>query len=119
MALVSEARLHGLVLGSSDPKRLAAWYQAAFTPDVEVTDSVLQLSKGALIFEQRDDVAPQAAEPGRIIVNIQVDELPVLVAHLEALDPEWVRPVEQIPVGTIATVKDADGNFVNILELNE
>jgi hypothetical protein len=41
------------------------------------------------------------------------------VAHLEALDLEWIRPVEQIPVGTIATVKDADGNFVNILELNE
>ena len=119
MALVSEARLNSLVLGSSDPKRLAAWYQAAFAPDVEVTDSVLRLSQGGLIFEQRDDVAAHAAEPGRILINIQVDELPLLVAHLEALDLEWIRPVEQIPVGTIATVKDADGNFVNILELNE
>jgi hypothetical protein len=119
VALVSEARLHSLVLGSSDPKRLAAWYQSAFAPDVAVTDSVLRLSRGTLIFEQRDDVARQAAEPGRIIVNIQVDELPVLVAHLRTLDLEWIRPVERIPVGTIATVKDADGNFVNILELDE
>ncbi len=118
MALVNEAGLHSLVLGSSDPKRLAAWYQAAFAPDVEVTDSVLQLNQGTLIFEQRDDVAPQAAEPGRIIVNIQVNELQALVAHLEAMDLEWIRPAEQIPVGVIATVKDADGNFVNILELN-
>lgn len=119
MALVSRARLSGLVLGSSDPKRLADWYRAAFAPDVEVTDSVLWLEQGVLVFEQRDDVATRAAEPGRIIVNIQVDELAVLVAHLQTLDLEWVRPVEQIPIGTIATVLDADGNFVNIVELGE
>jgi hypothetical protein len=119
MGLVSEAGLHSLVLGSSEPKRLAAWYQAAFAPDVEVTDSVLQLNQGTLIFEQRDDVAPEAVEPGRIIVNIRVAELQALVAHLEAMNLEWIRPVEPIPIGAIATVKDADGNFVNILELNE
>lgn len=119
MALVSEARLASLVLGSGDPKRLADWYQAAFAPDVQITDSVLRLDQGVLIFERRDDVAAQAAEPGRIIVNIQVNELAVLVAHLESLDLEWIRPVEQFPAGTIATIKDADGNFVNILELSE
>jgi predicted enzyme related to lactoylglutathione lyase len=118
VALVSGAYLHSLVLGSSDPKRLAAWYQAAFAPDVEITDSMLHLGQGTFVFEQRDDVAAQAAESGRIIINIRVDELPVLVAHLEKLDLEWIRPAEQIPGGTIATVKDVDGNFVNILELN-
>lgn len=118
MALVSEARLNGLVLGSADPERLAAWYRDAFAPGAELTDSVLTLGHGLLIFERRDDVAARAAEPGRVIINIQVDELAVLVAHLETLDLEWIRPVERIPVGTIATVKDADGNFVNILELD-
>ncbi|MFE9328906.1 hypothetical protein ACIHDR_49140 [Nocardia sp. NPDC052278] len=116
---MSKARLHSLVLGSNDPKRLADWYQAAFAPNVEVVDSVLRLSYGTLIFEHRDDVALQAVEPGRIIINIVVDELAVLVAHLEALDLKWIRPVEQIPVGTIATIQDADGNFVNILQLDE
>jgi hypothetical protein len=118
VALVSEARLNGLVLGSADPERLAAWYRDAFAPGAELTDSVLTLGHGLLIFERRDDVAARAAEPGRVIINIQVDELAVLVAHLETLDLEWIRPVERIPVGTIATVKDADGNFVNILELD-
>jgi hypothetical protein len=118
VALVSNARVGSLVLGSTDPKRLAAWYQAAFAPEVEITDSVLQLSTGAMVFEERDDVAAQSAEPGRIIINIQVDDMSVLVAHLEKLDLEWIRPVEEIPVGTIATLKDADGNFVNLLQLN-
>jgi hypothetical protein len=112
-------RLEGLVIGSVDPARLAAWYRTAFAPSAEVVDSVLTLSHGLLIFEQRDDVGDQASEPGRIIINIQVDSLSELVAHLDQLDLEWVRPVEQIPVGEIATVKDLDGNLVNILELGE
>lgn len=117
MALVTGARLGSLVLGSSDPKRLADWYKTAFAPQAEA-DRVLALGQGELIFEQRDDVAPQAAEPGRIIINIQVDEFPVLVAHLETLDLEWVRPAGPFAAGLIATVKDADGNFVNVFELS-
>ncbi|MBF6065451.1 VOC family protein [Nocardia terpenica] len=120
MAVISEAGLSSLVLGSTDPKRLGAWYQSAFAPDVEIEDSVLRLTQGFLVFEERDDVATQATEPGRIIINIQVREMATLVAHLNTLkDLEWVRPVEDIPVGQIATIKDADGNFVNILQLNE
>jgi hypothetical protein len=117
MAVMSGARLGSLVLGSADPKRLAAWYQAAFAPEAEA-GRVLALGQGELIFEQRDDVAPQAAEPGRIIINIQVDEFPMLVAHLETLDLEWERPAGPFAAGMIATVQDADGNFVNVFELS-
>ena len=118
MPHVSGARLGSLVLGSTDPNRLAAWYQAAFAPGEELLDSVLRLNRGAFVFEQREDVAARAIQPGRVIINIQVDDFTVLETHLRALDLVWVRPVEQIPVGTIATLEDADGNYVNILEIN-
>src|SRR5258708_14100377 len=114
MALMSGAGLGGLVLGSADPKRLAAWYRAAFAPQAQA-GGVLALGQGDLIFEQRDDVAPQAAEPGRIIINIQVDEFPVLVAHLETLDLEWVRPAGPVAAGLIAPGEDAGGNFLDRL----
>ena len=42
----------------------------------------------------------------------------MLVAHLETLDLEWVRPAGPFAAGMIATVKDADGNFVNVFELS-
>lgn len=119
MSLISKARLGSLVLGTTDPERCSAWYQAAFAPDEEVVDSVLRLSQGALIFERRDDVETSAREPGRIIINIQVDDLIQLKDHLKALELEWVRPVELIPVGLIATLRDVDGNFVNLLQLND
>ena len=117
MTLVSGARLGSLVLGSADPERLASWYRAAFRPEAEI-GKVLPLGQGDLIFEQRDDVARQAQEPGRIIINIQVDEFPVLLAHLNTLDLEWVRPAGPFPAGLIGTVKDVDGNFVNFFELS-
>ena len=119
MAVMSGARVGSLVLGSSDPERIAGWYQAAFAPGREVVDSVLHLNHGLLIFERRSDVEPTSREPGRIIINIEVDELATLVEHLEALDIDWVRPVEMIPVGLIATLRDADGNLVNLLQLND
>jgi hypothetical protein len=109
--------LGGLVLGSSDPERLCAWYQASFAPGEEVVDFVLVLSHGLLIFERRADVETSALEPGRIIINIQVDDLAVLAEHLRSLDLDWVRPVEPISVGLIATLRDVDGNFVNLLQL--
>ena len=119
MALVSGAGLGSLVLGSADPERLAAWYQSAFAPDEQLPDLVLQLAQGLLIFEARDDVAEHTVEPGRIIINIAVQDMDILAAHLESLEGlEWVRPVETIPVGRIATLKDADGNFVNVIQLN-
>lgn len=118
MTLDNRARLNGLVLGSRDPDRLAAWYRTAFTPDTDIVDSVLTLDQALMIFERRDDITDRAAEPGRVIINMQVDRLHQLVAHLETLDATWIRPVEQIAVGTIATITDIDGNYVNILELN-
>src|SRR5258708_18370100 len=117
MALMGGARVVGLGRGSGDPKRRGAWYRAAFAPQAQA-GGVRALGQGDLIFEQRDDVAPQAAEPGRIIINIQVDEFPVLVAHLETLDLEWVRPAGPFAARLIAAVKDADRNFVNFFGLS-
>jgi hypothetical protein len=114
---VSGARLGSLVLGSPDPDRLAAWYQATFAPGEAITDSVLRLSQGALVFEQSDDVCAQAFEPRRVVINIQVDDFSVIEAHLKTLALEWVRPVEQVGVGTIATLTDVDGNYVNVIEV--
>ncbi|HEV2639933.1 MAG TPA: VOC family protein [Actinocrinis sp.] len=117
MPYVSGARLGSVILGSADPARLAAWYQAAFAPGVAIVDSVLRLRMGALVFEQREDVGGRAAEPGRIVLNVQVDRFPALEAHLRTLGVEWLRAPEQVPQGFIGTLLDADGNLVNVIEI--
>jgi len=117
--VIGGARLSRLVLGSTDPDRLLDWYRAAFSPAAVVTGEpkVLKLRHSELIFEGRDDVAAGAAEPGRVILSLQVDDFAALEAHLRTLDLTWVREPEVLPFGTIATVADADGNYINLIDL--
>jgi predicted enzyme related to lactoylglutathione lyase len=110
-------RLGSVVLGSSDPQRLARWYRAAFAPDAP-DGSVVNLGAGSrLIFDARDDVAPAAAEPGRILINMYVEDAHAVAAHLTGLGVPWVRQVEPFAGGLIGTVQDADGNYVQVVQL--
>ncbi|MDT0346841.1 VOC family protein [Streptomyces litchfieldiae] len=114
--------LGGLVLGSTDPERLYEWYRAAFAPDAEkVSEPVLALQLGGtwLIFERRDDVAPRAAEPGRVLFNFEVDDIRAAEARLNELGARWIRPVTEPVPGepvVLATVEDPDGNYPQLVQ---
>jgi hypothetical protein len=116
--------LGGLVLGSTDPQRLYEWYKAAFAPDAgpkpdEMPVLALELGGSWLIFEQRDDVAEKAAEPGRVLFNIEVDDIRAAEARLTALGVRWIRPVTEPSPGEpvmLATVEDPDGNYPQIFQ---
>jgi len=109
-------RLGSLVIGSADPDRLSDWYRAAFAPSTS-GGTVVELAGGRLIFDRRDDIGPSPREPGRILINLYVDDVRALAAHLSALGVDWVRRVEPGPPGLIGTLLDADGNYVQVIEL--
>jgi hypothetical protein len=111
-------RLGSVVLGSSDPQRLARWYRAAFAPDAP-DGTVVALDAGSrLIFDARNDVASEAAEPGRMLINLYVADAYAIAEHLTGLGVRWVRQVEPFPPGLIGTVEDADGNYVQVVQLD-
>lgn len=118
-------RLGGIVLGSTDPERLWEWYRTAFAPDAKKEGEMLglELDGTYLIFESRQDVAAKTAEPGRILVNYQVDDIHATAEHLTSvLDVRWIRPVENpSPDGEepvlLGTVEDPDGNYVQIFQV--
>ena len=121
MSDTADIRLGGLVLGSGEPERLAAWYRAAFAPGAEETSAggrpAIELGTGRVVFDGRDDLQGTAAEPGRILINLLVNDIAVVQARLTELGAEWIRPVEPLgPNALIATVKDPDGNYVQILQ---
>ena len=111
----------GIVLGSTDPARLWEWYRSAFAPEAEKEGSMLGLELGGtyLIFESRNDVGRKSVEPGRLIVNFEVDDIRGLEKHLTTgLNARWVRPVEDPDEGImLGTLEDPDGNYVQIFEL--
>ncbi|KAF4408707.1 MULTISPECIES: VOC family protein [Streptomyces] len=109
----------GVVIGSTDPDALAAWYRAALEPlGARWEQHMLFVGPGAIIgFDRRDDVADKAAEPGRHLVNITVRDIRAAERHLDSLGVTWVRPVEEVGGGWIfSTVLDPVGNYLQILQ---
>ncbi|MBQ1118912.1 VOC family protein [Streptomyces smyrnaeus] len=122
----SGPRVGGIVLGSTDPKRLWEWYRTAFAPHTapgDTQDPMLGLELGGtyVIFESRDDVGRKSVEPGRILVNFEVTDIHEVARRLtEQLNPRWVRPVEAAdPHVLLGTVEDPDGNYVQLFEATD
>jgi hypothetical protein len=114
-------RLAGIVIGSPEPERLAEWYRAGFTPQSAPSTAsgrpTVELSAGRILFDRRDDVAASAVEPGRVLVNLLIEDIRAVEAQLNTLHPEWIRPVTAVPsVGFIGTLIDPDGNYVQLMQ---
>ena len=105
----------GIVLvGSADPARLRAWYEAAFGLLADA-DGTLDLGGVQLVIDRRD-VAARAVEPGRMIITIAVDDIAAAEAGLIDHEVTWLREVESTPFGEIGTIIDPDGNYVQVMQ---
>jgi predicted enzyme related to lactoylglutathione lyase len=120
--LVSAPNLSSIMLASTDPERLHEWYRQALPPDTD--ESQLQyrvLGYGAtyLFIDTRDDVGPKTAEPGRVLLNFEVDDARAAAERIEGLGTTWLAPPEDRDGSWFATAIDPDGNYVQIIELSE
>jgi predicted enzyme related to lactoylglutathione lyase len=111
---VNTPSLGVVLVGSADPARLRAWYADAF--DVEVdADGLLDFGTVSVLIDRRD-VAPRAAEPGRMILTFAVSDLDEAESRLIDREVAWIREVEQTSIGRIGTLVDPDGNYVQVVE---
>jgi predicted enzyme related to lactoylglutathione lyase len=113
-----EPVIGSILLGTTDPARLREWYRQAFgvAPD---GDGFLRLGGVGLLIDGRDDVAPVAAEPARVIINLHVDDARAVAERLEELGVPWVAALEyrEQAGAWFGTFADPDGNHVQIIEL--
>lgn len=111
-------RLGSILLGTNDPGRLRDWYVAAFSA-VVTPSGFLDFGGINLLVDGRDDVARENVEPGRVILNFEVDDARAVAAHLDTMGVTWLVPLEERTDGLFATLLDPDGNYVQVIELNE
>lgn len=112
----------GVLLGSTDPDRLVAWYRAALEPlGARWDEHMLVIADGMYLgFDRRDDIAEKTTEAGRILVNFGVRDIRAAEAHLNTLAARWVRPVEKTDFGAwFSTAEDPDGNLIQFIEMPE
>ncbi|MEJ3748508.1 VOC family protein [Actinomycetes bacterium KLBMP 9797] len=111
-------RLGSILLGSANPEKLRSWYISAFQP-VESPSGFLDFGGFEMLIDPRDDVAPTSAEPGRVILNFEVDDARAVAERLDSMDVSWLVQLEERKDGLFGTLLDPDGNYVQIIQLSE
>lgn len=118
---MTRPRLDSMLLASTDPDRLRAWYAAALDP-AENTDvdhyRILNFGGFYLMIDQRADVADKNAEPGRVILNFDVADARAVAARMTDVGVTWLAELEDRDGSLYATAVDPDDNYVQIIQLS-
>jgi predicted enzyme related to lactoylglutathione lyase len=119
---MTSPNLVSILLASTDPERLHAWYTAALSP-LEDTKAdqyhILKFGTFFLLIDHRDDVGDTNPEPGRVILNFDVDDARAVAARLEEAGTTWLAELEDRDGSLFATAIDPDGNYVQIIQLSD
>lgn len=116
------ASLMSLMLSSTDPERLHRWYTSVLPPTTDHQQDqyrILGYGDFYLFLDSRDDVGDKSAEPGRVVLNFDVDDVHGFVASADEQGTEWLAPLEDRHGSFFATAIDPDGNYVQVIQLSE
>jgi uncharacterized glyoxalase superfamily protein PhnB len=119
---VAKSSLGSILLASTDPERLRAWYAAALSPDEESTVDqyrILKFGDFYVLIDSRSDITDKNPEPARMILNFDVDDARAVAARLDEMGASWVAALEDRDGSLFGTVTDPDGNYVQIIQLSE
>jgi predicted enzyme related to lactoylglutathione lyase len=115
-------KLDSMLLASTDPERLHAWYEAALEPSESSNQEgylVLRFGDFWMLVDRRDDVGAANAEPGRMILNFDVEDARAVAARLDEVGTTWLAPLEDRDGSLFATAIDPDGNYVQLIQMSE
>ncbi|MEV0584938.1 VOC family protein [Nonomuraea sp. NPDC050310] len=115
-------QLNSLLLSSTDPQRLRQWYVAALQPDenADVENyGVLRFGSVYLMIDTRTDISDKSPEPGRIILNFDVDDARAVVERMNSLGVTWLAELDDRDGSLFATAIDPDGNYVQLIQISE
>ena len=119
---MAKSTLGSMLLASTDPEALRAWYVAALSPDEESTVDqyrILLFGDFYVMIDSRDDITDKNPEPGRMILNFDVDDARAVAARLDEMGVSWLSALEDRDGSLFGTAIDPDGNYVQIIQLSE
>jgi predicted enzyme related to lactoylglutathione lyase len=111
---------NNILIGTDNPQRLIEYYTRLFGEPAYKDDaySTWQLGGGTISVGAHSEVHGQSAHPGRIIWNIETDDVQGDFAKLKAAGAIVVREpysFDQFPDYWIATLADPDDNYFQLM----
>ena len=119
---MTNPNLMSVLLSSTDPDRLGAWYVEALAPEDDSKQEqyrILKFGPVYVLIDQRSDIGDTNPEPGRVILNFDVADAQAIAERMNGLGVRWHAELEDRDGSLFATAIDPDGNYIQIVQLSE
>lgn len=111
--------LNSIMIGSSDPKALATFYEKVFgrpADSVEGTWYNWQVGEGTyLSIGEHSEVKGKAKEPQRIILNLETTQVKEEFQRFKGVGATIIKEPYEMEGAWIATFADPDGNYLQLM----
>ena len=110
--------LNSVMIGTSQPKVLAEFYEKVFgkAPDMTEGDwSGWQVGSAFFSIGAHSEVKGKAKEPQRMICNLETKEVKEEFKRIKATGAKVIKEPYEMGGGWIATFADPDGNYFQLM----
>jgi predicted enzyme related to lactoylglutathione lyase len=112
--------LNSIMVGTTQPKVLAAFYEKVLGKPAEMVDENFGFygwQAGAAYFSVLDhsEMGGRAKDPGRILINFETPQVKEEFERIKALGGAVIKEPYEMEGGWIATLADPDGNYFQLV----
>jgi predicted enzyme related to lactoylglutathione lyase len=114
----STLNLNSILIGTSQPAALAAFYEKVFGRPADMSEGGYfgwQVGGCFLTVGEHSEVHGQSKEPARIILNLETKAVQAEFERLKKLGVTVIKEPYGMDEGSIATLADPDGNFIQLM----
>src|SRR5689334_4976919 len=107
-----------IMIGTSDPKKLAEFYGKVFDKKTEWEDGnyyVWKVGDSYVSIGEHSEVHGKAKEPPRMILNFETKEVKKEFERIKKAGAEVIKEPYEMGGGWIATLADPDGNYFQLV----
>lgn len=111
---------NSVMIGTMQPKELAAFYEKVFEKPAEMVDqdsgfSGWQIGGTYFSILEHSQMGGDTKDPGRIILNFETTQVKEEFERLRGLGSTVIREPYEMGGGWIATLADPDGNYFQLV----
>jgi predicted enzyme related to lactoylglutathione lyase len=110
--------LNSIMIGTSDSKKLAAFYQKVFDKKTEWEGEgmyVWKVGNTSFTVAEHSEVHGKSKEPPRIMFNFETKDVKKEFARIKKAGAEVIKEPYELGGGMIATLADPDGNYFQLV----
>lgn len=119
---MAKLTFNSIMIGTHDPKELAAFYAKVLDRKADWEDSkyyVWQFGTGSFSIGEHSEVHGEAKEPARIMMNFETTDVKEEAARIKEVGAKVIAEPytmgEGDKAGWIATFADSDGNYFQLM----